>query len=78
MRTKKKILLTVKDNGLGLDLKKHQSNLFKIRKVFHRHPDAKGFGLYITKAQVEAMKGRIWVESVPDVGSTFFVEFNNQ
>jgi PAS domain S-box-containing protein len=77
-RTQKKILLTVKDNGLGLDLKKHQSNLFKIRKVFHRHPDAKGFGLYITKSQVEAMKGRIWIESIPDVGSTFFVEFNNQ
>lgn len=73
-----KILMTVKDNGLGLDLRKHQSNLFKIRKVFHRHPDAKGFGLYITKAQVEAMQGRIWVESLPDIGSTFFVEFNNQ
>src|SRR5690606_39078032 len=59
-RSQKKVLLTVKDNGLGIDLKKHQSNLFKIRKVFHRHPDAKGFGLFITKAQVEAMKGRIW------------------
>lgn len=77
-RTQKKVLLTVKDNGLGIDLKKHQNNLFKIRKVFHRHPDAKGFGLFITKAQVEAMKGRIWVESSPDVGSTFFVEFVNQ
>jgi len=77
-RSQKKVLLTVKDNGLGIDLKKHQSNLFKIRKVFHRHPDAKGFGLFITKAQVEAMKGRIWVESAPDVGSTFFVEFINQ
>lgn len=77
-RSQKKVLLTVRDNGLGIDLKKHQSNLFKIRKVFHRHPDAKGFGLYITKTQVEAMKGRIWVESTPDVGSTFFVEFNNQ
>lgn len=78
VRTQKKVLLTVEDNGLGIDLKKHQHNLFKIRKVFHRHPDAKGFGLFITKAQVEAMKGRIWVESIPDVGSTFFVEFNNQ
>lgn len=77
-RIEKSILLTVKDNGLGIDLKRHQNNLFKIRKVFHRHPDAKGFGLYITKTQVEAMKGRIWIESMPNVGSTFFVEFNNQ
>ena len=73
-----KVLLTLKDNGLGIDLKKHRSNLFKIRKVFHRHPDAKGFGLYLTKTQVEAMEGRIWIESTPNVGSTFFVEFNNQ
>lgn len=77
-KVQNKVLLTVKDNGLGIDLKKHRSNLFKIRKVFHRHPDAKGFGLYLTKTQVEAMKGRIWIESIPDVGSTFFVEFNNQ
>src|SRR5690606_21500022 len=76
--TARKVLLTVRDNGLGIDLKKNQHNLFKIRKVFHRRPDAKGFGLYITKTQVEAMKGRIWVESIPDQGSTFFVELNNQ
>lgn len=73
-----KILLSVQDNGLGIDLKRHQNNIFKIRKVFHRHPDAKGFGLFITKTQVEAMKGKIWVESVPDVGSTFFVIFNDK
>lgn len=78
VKMKGKVLLTVEDNGLGIDLKKHQSNLFKIRKVFHRHPDAKGFGLYITKAQVEAMKGKIWLESTPGIGSTFFVEFINQ
>lgn len=78
VKMKDKVLLTVEDNRLGIDLKKHQSNLFKIRKVFHRHPDAKGFGLYITKAQVEAMKGKIWLESTPGIGSTFFVEFINQ
>lgn len=74
----KSIILSVQDNGLGIDLKKHKENLFKIRKVFHRHPDAKGFGLFITKTQVEVMKGKIWVESTPNVGSTFFVEFKNQ
>lgn len=72
------IILSVKDNGLGIDLKKHKDNIFKIRKVFHAHPDAKGFGLYITKTQVETMGDRIWVESTPDKGSTFFIEFKNQ
>jgi signal transduction histidine kinase len=73
-----KIILSVSDNGLGIDLKRHQDKLFKIRKVFHQHPEAKGFGLYITKTQVEAMSGRIWAESIPGEGSTFFVEFKNQ
>ena len=72
------IVLSVKDNGLGIDLKRHSQNLFKIRKTFHAHPKAKGFGLYMTKAQIEAMGGRIWVESEENSGSTFFVEFKNQ
>jgi PAS domain S-box-containing protein len=70
-----KIILAIRDNGLGIDLVKHRNNFFKIGKVFHRHPNAKGFGLFMTKTQVEAMGGRIWVESTPQVGSTFYIEF---
>ncbi|HET6253637.1 MAG TPA: ATP-binding protein [Puia sp.] len=70
-----KIILSIQDNGLGIDLVKHRNNFFKIGKVFHRHPNAKGFGLFMTKTQVEAMGGRIWVESTPQVGSTFYIEF---
>lgn len=77
-KTENGIILTVADNGLGIDLQKNKDNLFKIRKVFHSHPEAKGFGLFITKSQVEAMNGKIWVESNTDVGTTFFVEFKNQ
>ena len=76
--SKDSIILSISDNGLGLDLEKHSENLFKIRKVFHNHPAAKGFGLFITKSQVTALGGKIWVESQPDVGSTFHVELINQ
>lgn len=72
------IIFSVKDNGLGIDIAKHKDNFFKIGKVFHRHPDAKGFGLYMTKTQIEAMGGDIWVESAPDKGSCFYVAFKNQ
>ena len=72
------VLLSISDNGLGIDLDLHRNNLFKIRKTFHRHPDSKGFGLFMIKTQIEAMGGKIWAESKPDEGSTFFVEFNNQ
>ncbi|WP_333878826.1 PAS domain-containing sensor histidine kinase, partial [Flavobacterium sp.] len=69
------VILSVSDNGLGIDLDLHKDNIFKIRKVFHKHPDAKGFGLFMTKTQVEAMGGKIWIDSIPDKGSTFYIQF---
>ncbi len=75
---KNSIVLSVKDNGLGIDLKLHRDQLFKIRKTFHKHPDAKGFGLFMTKTQIEAMGGKIWVDSEPNQGTTFYIQFNNQ
>ena len=71
----KGLVLSVADNGLGIDLNRHKNSMFKIRKVFHVHPDSRGFGLFITKTQVDAMGGEIWVESRPDEGSTFYIRF---
>jgi PAS domain S-box-containing protein len=77
IRENDRIILSIKDNGLGIDLDKHRNNFFKIGKVFHRHPNSKGFGLFMTKTQVDAMGGNIRVESTPNEGSTFFIEFVN-
>jgi PAS domain S-box-containing protein len=76
-RVNRDVILSVEDNGLGLDMSLARKNLFKIRKVFHDHPDAKGFGLFLIKSQIDAMEGDIWVESEIDKGSTFFVKFKN-
>jgi signal transduction histidine kinase len=72
------ISLKVTDNGLGIDLKRNAQHIFKMRKVFHDHPDAKGYGLFMTKTQVDAMEGKIYVESAPDCGTTFTIEFNQK
>lgn len=72
------IQLLFSDNGIGIDTEKHKNNLFKIRKVFHDHPDAKGFGLFITKKQMEVLGGKIEIESTLDQGTTFHLEFVNQ
>ncbi|MBS1635553.1 MAG: GAF domain-containing sensor histidine kinase [Bacteroidetes bacterium] len=70
--------LTIKDNGLGIDLKQHGEKLFKLHKTFHQHTDSKGFGLFITKSQVEAMGGKIMAQSSPNEGSTFTVYLQKQ
>ncbi|SKB66769.1 PAS domain-containing sensor histidine kinase [Maribacter arcticus] len=71
-----KIILKFKDNGLGIDLERHRHKLFGLNKVFHRHHDAKGVGLFLTKTQIEVMGGFISASSKVDVGTTFTINFN--
>lgn len=66
--------ISVTDNGVGMDLKKYGDRLFGMYKTFHGNRDAKGVGLFITKNQVEALGGRIKVESEINVGSKFIIE----
>ncbi|PZR39196.1 MAG: hypothetical protein DI538_07500 [Azospira oryzae] len=69
------IVLRVSDNGLGIDLNLYGNKLFGLRKTFHEHKDAKGVGLFLTKTQVEALGGKIWIESQVDKGTTVAVQF---
>ena len=70
------IVLHVEDNGIGIDLKKNRDKLFGMYKTFHNNKDARGIGLFISKNQVEAMNGKIEVQSEINVGTTFKIYFN--
>jgi len=70
-----KLVLTIADNGIGIDLVKYQDKLFNIYQTFSGNADARGFGLFISKNQVEAMGGKITVESELNVGTTFKIYF---
>jgi len=72
-RYKGKTKLIFEDNGLGIDLKKHGHKLFGLNKTFHRHPEAKGVGLYMTKIQIESLGGTIEAKSQVGSGSIFTV-----
>ncbi len=72
------IIFSITDNGLGIDLKRYGDKLFGMYKTFHNNKDARGLGLYIIKNQIEAMGGKITVNSVVDKGSTFNVYFNEE
>jgi len=43
------LLLSIKDNGLGLDLAKFKDKIFGMYKTFHDNPNSRGIGLFITK-----------------------------
>ncbi|MBA4850079.1 HAMP domain-containing sensor histidine kinase [Emticicia sp. BO119] len=76
--TEKYIILKIEDNGMGIDLGLHGQKLFGMYKTFHSNKDARGLGLFIIKNQIEAMGGKIEVESEVDKGSTFKVYIKNQ
>lgn len=71
-------VINFRDNGIGLDLKKNKHKLFGMYKTFHGNEDAKGIGLFITKNQLEAMNGKIEVESEVGYGSNFKIYLNEK
>lgn len=77
-RSQDYIILSIADNGLGIDLKKYGSKLFGMYKTFHENSDARGIGLYITKNQVEAMNGKIITTSKVGKGTTFNIHFHEK
>ncbi len=71
-------VLSIEDNGLGIDLERHRDKLFGMYKTFHENQDARGIGLYIVKNQIEAMNGKITVQSKVGVGTVFKIYFNEK
>lgn len=68
-------IISIQDNGQGIDLEKYGTKLFGMYKTFHNSKDARGIGLYITKNQIEAMNGKIITESEVGKGTTFNIYF---
>jgi len=77
-KTSHRLVFSVQDTGRGIA----QENLPKLFTKFFREDSSlsssnpqtggTGLGLYLTKSLVELMKGKIWVKSKQNVGSTFF------
>jgi signal transduction histidine kinase len=65
----------IRDNGIGIP-KEKQDNIFRkfyqVDTSLRREVGGSGLGLAISKGIVEAHGGKIWFESVPDVGSSFY------
>jgi len=66
--------LVFKDNGRGIDLKKHGKHIFGLYQRFDTSVEGRGLGLCMAKTQVETLGGTIRVESEVDKGTTFTIE----
>jgi signal transduction histidine kinase len=69
------VCLSIKDNGVGIDLNRYGSKLFGLYQKFNTHVPGKGVGLHLIKVQAEAMGGWVEVDSQLNAGSEFKVYF---
>jgi signal transduction histidine kinase len=71
------VIITVKDAGMGIPAN-IQSRVFDPFTTAKRNgtngEQPFGLGLFISKQIVDAHKGKIWLESEPEKGTTFYVE----
>jgi light-regulated signal transduction histidine kinase (bacteriophytochrome) len=68
--------LWIRDNGIGFDMAYHD-RIFEIFRRLHSYEEfpGNGVGLALVKKAMERMGGKVWAESTPGNGATFFLEF---
>lgn len=75
--TEDHVVISVKDSGLGIpseDVSHLFQKFYRVENMDRQEIGGTGLGLYLSRRLAEAMQGRLWVESVYQQGSTFYLE----
>ncbi len=75
--TEDTVVVSIKDTGLGIpteDIPHLFQKFYRVDNIDRQSIGGTGLGLYLCRRLIEAMQGRLWVESSFGSGSTFFVE----
>ena len=81
LETHNHVILSISDQGLGIprqDINKVFDRFYRVDKVRSRQQGGTGLGLAISKEVIEALGGRIWVDSQEGKGSTFYISLPYQ
>lgn len=76
METHNNIVISIADEGLGVpkkDIPHVFDRFFRVDKARARSIGGTGLGLAISKEVVQKHGGKIWLESIENKGSTFFI-----
>lgn len=74
------ITFFVRDTGIGIRKELHESiftTFQQVENVLERKYDGVGIGLSICKGYIDMLGGKIWLESAPNEGSTFYFRLKN-
>jgi len=70
-----RVVVSVRDEGIGLDPEDHDrvfERFARVDNALSRKTQGVGLGLFLVRAIVRAHGGRVWVQSAPGQGASFF------
>ncbi|MBN2046835.1 MAG: PAS domain S-box protein [Anaerolineaceae bacterium] len=77
--TESEKIIWIKDNGIGFSMQYHD-RIFEMFQRLNRAEEFQGtgIGLALVKKATERMGGRVWAESEPGKGATFYIAFSQR